>query len=260
MRFEIGRDKKRYYRRGVNLCPAHFHSSIELLYVITGEKRVILNGEERLLHAGELLLCAPYCVHLFPPEKTPSESIAITLRPEDCPEFYELCKTMTPSQPVVSDKEGELLKLMLMLETPENHLIDKGVIYMLLGLYATKTDFVKKARQGLSDVEQIAAYIEEGYARQLSLGEIAARFGYSRTYFSALFKRCFGVGFSEYLNSVRVTKSLPLLAKTNVSSVYLFVGFNSSQQYFLNFKKHFGCAPGEYFRRKSKQGTLEAEH
>lgn len=251
MRFEIGRDKKRYYRRGVNLCPAHFHASVELLYIVKGEKRVIVNGVEMLLRANEFILCPPYYVHIFPTEQTPCESIAVTLRPEDCPEFCELCKTMMPKDPVVEDTSGEILQLLLALEAPKNRLIDTGIIYTLLGIYATKTRFVKRnAERGASDVEKIAAYVEENYARPLTLGELATHFGYSRTYFSALFKRCFGMGMTEYINSVRVNKSLPLLKTVNASSVYLFVGFRSPQQYFLNFKRQFGCSPGAYFGSK----------
>ena len=58
---------------------------------------------------------------------------------------------------------------------------------------------------------------------------------------------------SEYVNTVRVNKSLKLLGKMNVQDIAFKVGFNSSQQYFLNFKKVFNSTPNNYAKTLSKQ-------
>ncbi|MDE5896915.1 MAG: AraC family transcriptional regulator, partial [Clostridia bacterium] len=93
-------------------------------------------------------------------------------------------------------------------------------------------------------------YIDEHYAESLTLAEAAGKFGYAPNYFSSLFKRYFRIGFAQYVNSVRVRKSIPLLKTQKASSVCYDCGFRSPQQYFLNFRKVFGCTPYEYLHDK----------
>ena len=46
-------------------CLSHFHSSIELLYMIEGSMTVILDGEEMLVRQGECLWCSSYLIHSY---------------------------------------------------------------------------------------------------------------------------------------------------------------------------------------------------
>lgn len=249
MFFESRRDKERFYKRGINVCRPHFHSSTEILYVVSGEKRAVVNDREYVLTSGEVLFCPCYHVHsFFSGEK---ESIVVTIKEEDCPEFYNLCQNQTPESLVIKDESGEILDSLTKLEKTTNDFVFTSVVYGVLGEFIEKVKFVKKTdRREKGFIDELYKYVNDNYARQISLGEVASVFGYSRTYFSALFRKNFGMGFSEYLNSVRVKKSLKLINFGNVSSVYLSVGFNSPQQYFLNFKKFYGISPKEYLKNK----------
>ena len=91
--------------------------------------------------------------------------------------------------------------------------------------------------------KEIAKYIDEAYDKPLTLSTLAARFGYSPNYFSWLFKQHFKTSFPQYLNRIRVRKSLPLLRTKKVYAVCYECGFNSPQQYYLHFKKFYGCSP-----------------
>ena len=46
-----------------DICAPHFHSSIELTYVLSGQLMGWVNGEEHALNAHELLLCPCYSLH-----------------------------------------------------------------------------------------------------------------------------------------------------------------------------------------------------
>jgi AraC-like DNA-binding protein len=54
---------------------------------------------------------------------------------------------------------------------------------------------------------------------------------------------------TAYINYVRVQKSTELLKTNQISAVYFLCGFKNPQQYFLNFKKYYGCTPKEYLTR-----------
>lgn len=246
MFFESERDKRAYFSKKDNVCGAHFHRSAELLYTLSGEKTAWLNGKKYTLTAGQLLFCPPYAIHTFPP-CTGSEQIVAAVPADYCGRFEKYCETHSPETPVLTDKDGTLLRLISSLEKAGNEVLFEGIVNCLFGIYMERVSFSPAKRiPERSQIQRIAEYIDEHYASPLSLGTLAAHFGYSSNYFSALFKKYFMTGVTQYINSVRVQKSIPLLKTQKISAVYFLCGFQSPQSYFLNFKKFFGCTPYEY--------------
>ena len=110
MFFESERDKRAYFSKKDNVCGAHFHRSAELLYTLSGEKTAWLNGKKYTLTAGQLLFCPPYAIHTFPP-CTGSEQIVAAVPADYCGRFEKYCETHSPETPVLTDKDGTLLRL-----------------------------------------------------------------------------------------------------------------------------------------------------
>ncbi len=251
MFFEAERDKSVYFSRRDHVCGAHFHRSVEILYILSGEKTAWLNGGKYVLTAGQVLFCLPYAVHMFPPAAD-SEQIVAAIPAEYCGRFEDFCKTHIPETPVTTDEDGSLLKLISALKKTDNDVLFEGLVNCLLGIYMKNTPFSPaKKTPDRSQIERIAEYIDKNYASSLSLGAVAAQFGYSANYFSSLFKKYFMTGFTQYVNSVRVQKSVPLLKTQKISAVYFLCGFQSPQQYFLNFRRFFGRTPNEYLHEKN---------
>ena len=65
MFYETHRDTQSFYNDGNNYCRAHFHRSVEFLYVIEGQKKVMIDNREYTLCANDLLVCPPFTVHTF---------------------------------------------------------------------------------------------------------------------------------------------------------------------------------------------------
>lgn len=253
MFFETGRDRTVYFSRRDNACGAHFHRSAELMYVLCGHKTALLNGREYTLSAGQILVCPPYAVHMFPPCPG-SEQIVAAVPADYCARFEKFCETHEAETPVFDDGDGSLLPLFSALEKAGNDVLCEGLTNCILGRYLERTAFRPARRPpDRSQVERIAVYIDEHYASPLSLSSLAGAFGYSPNYFSALFKKYFRTGVAQYVNSVRVQKSLPLLKTRKISAVYFLCGFRSPQQYFLNFRKFFGCTPYEYLHAQKSR-------
>ena len=251
MFFETHRDSQRYYHDGDNICLPHFHRSVEFLFVLKGEKQVFVDGKELLLRDNQLLVCPPYTLHAY--LQSSGRQIAATISSDFCVEFEQFCKVQNPQSFIVDDTDGEILRLMQQLQNPYNRTYLRGIVNCLLGLYQTKTTFSAKSNLGEKTlIIQIAEYIHENYAETLTLETLSKQFGYSRNYFSALFKKFFQTGVTQYINSVRVQKSIKLLRTQKISSVYALVGFQSPQQYFLNFKRFYGCTPKEYLRETQR--------
>lgn len=249
MYFEGHRDNKAYYTQEQdNYCQAHFHRSMEILLVTKGEKYAEVNGKSYVLHEGDALFCPPYAVHAFPPAEN-STQIVVTLLPEHCERFERFYQSREASSYLVHD-DGEIRRLIRALQNADNSFIQEGASAMLIGLFVRKTTFMPVNKKNALKIRQIADYITAHCTEQITLGTLANTFGYSPTYFSAMFKKAFYMTVPQYVNAVRIQKSLSLLKTHNVSSVYFLCGFNNPQQFFLHFKKIHGCTPYEYVKRK----------
>jgi AraC-like DNA-binding protein len=252
MFFETDRDKRAYFCKRDNVCAAHFHRSPEILYVLSGEKSVIVGGEKLILKENDLLLCPPYTAHAFMPSPNGEQFVA-AIPAEYCLRFEEYCRTHTPASYALSDEDGSFFKLFSALKEADNEVLYEGIINTIFGLYMKKSAFLPvKKTPDRSEVNKIAEYIDEHYAEELSLKRLAKTFGYSPNYFSTLFKKYFQAGVTQYINAVRVQKSLSFLKAQKISAVYFLCGFKSPQQYFLNFRRFFGCTPYEYLHAEQR--------
>ena len=99
----------------------------------------------------------------------------------------------------------------------------------------------------------ILAYIENNYAKKITLQDLADIIHISKEEFCRFFKRAMMCTAIEYLNNFRLNKSLELLMNTDLPIVHiaLDVGFSSASYYAEQFKRFTGHTPTE-FRRNCK--------
>ena len=93
-------------------------------------------------------------------------------------------------------------------------------------------------------------YIMENYNKNITLEDVCEAAGFSATYFSVMFKKETGEGFSKYLTRIRIEKAKELLRDTNmpVSEVCEKVGYNDRKHFTHTFHKITGVNPAEFRR------------
>ncbi len=96
--------------------------------------------------------------------------------------------------------------------------------------------------------QQVLDYIDSHYAESLTLESVAEYGGFSKYYFSRLFKDYSGYNFYDYLVMRRIKAAELLLTqpKMSITEVALQSGFTSISTFNRSFKKIKGCTPGEY--------------
>lgn len=96
--------------------------------------------------------------------------------------------------------------------------------------------------------EQIEGYIQTHYARDLSMQEVARVMNYSETYFCRLFKQCFKVNFSAYLNEFRIEQAKQMLIDSNATAkeIALACGYQDNSYFIRVFKRFTGMTPVDY--------------
>jgi len=96
--------------------------------------------------------------------------------------------------------------------------------------------------------EDISAFIDQHYMKELSMKNAASAMNYSDAYFCKLFKQCFHVNFSTYLNEYRIRKAQSMMEnpRINIKDIGLACGYTDSNYFSRVFKRITGLTPTEY--------------
>lgn len=97
-------------------------------------------------------------------------------------------------------------------------------------------------------VKLAKAYVNEHYHEAVTMEDVAAWTGLNSAYFSSLFKKSEGIGFTEYLTQVRLTKAKAYLVETslNLAEIAAKVGYTDAKYFSKVFIKNVGIRPAEY--------------
>ena len=95
---------------------------------------------------------------------------------------------------------------------------------------------------------EMYAFIENHYREDISMQDAAAVLRYSDAYFCKLFKQCFKVNFSTYLNEFRVQKARQLMtdSRLNLKDISAACGYSDANYFTKVFKRITGKTPSEY--------------
>ena len=121
-----------------------------------------------------------------------------------------------------------------------------GLCHVLKNKHKTYKDHV---------VSSVQKYIGSHLEDRLTLNDVAAVFGLSPNYLSALFKKNCGIGFSEYITQKKITlaKSLLLEQGMKVYEVADCLGFESAFYFSKVFKKVEGMSPRDFIQSRTSQ-------
>ncbi|WP_127583015.1 response regulator transcription factor [Paenibacillus koleovorans] len=99
-------------------------------------------------------------------------------------------------------------------------------------------------------------YIEEHYEEKLKLEDVAQFLYMNPNYFSSVFKREMGLSFVDYVNELRIRKSMHLLLDTDekVFEVSIQVGYNNFSYFNKLFKRMNGVTPQAYREQGRRSG------
>ena len=91
-------------------------------------------------------------------------------------------------------------------------------------------------------------YIQQNFAKKITLGELADACGVSVYHFIRLFKRSQNCTPHEYIIGVRLRQGVHLLLTTTlpVSEIAVMVGFHSASHFSSCFKANYGMTPQQY--------------
>jgi AraC family transcriptional regulator of adaptative response / methylphosphotriester-DNA alkyltransferase methyltransferase len=115
-------------------------------------------------------------------------------------------------------------------------------------------------RHRTSLFEEATAIVDEDFASELSLDEIARRVASSRRQLQRSYAEIGRTTFREHLTAVRMERAAEMLAGRGltVREVARRVGYRQPAQFAKAFRRHHGVSPSAYRGRRSLHGGVPA--
>ncbi len=101
-----------------------------------------------------------------------------------------------------------------------------------------------------NSLRRAKAYIDQNYATELKISEVAKQAGVSTSQLQRIFRDALGMTYSAYLTTIRMQKAKELLASTDrpITEIAFEIGYNDSNYFSTAFRKHEGISPSQYRR------------
>ncbi len=264
----------------------HSHRFMEINYILEGDFINIIEGQEILMHKGDICVLPPfifhsmdivsrdieirknsYAIHLFINTSSigeffadiTNESFAKFINGVVNNESHRKFALLRCNDPSVSEWITKLLYYSTQLcnknSTPENLVLSSHLAHTfiaeMLNPERYSLSFSNSFAGASSSTNDIIGYISENF-RTVTLENVAEKFNYSFSYTSKLIKQRTGLGFSKMLSNIRLEKTCELLKNTDypVQDIASKCGYNNTEHFHRSFKAKYGVTPSNYREKK----------
>lgn len=250
--------------------PPHWHNTMEIIMPTENTYMVECGNQTTNLQENDIILICPGCIHtlyaptsgrriIFQPDinqlrfMKDIESLLTmispfsVITPEDFPSIHERIRQLlieikdeyqntmfSFSETLIYSKVLEILSLIGRNNVPQTQSHVKGMLI-------EQEEYVEK-------FNKICEYISIHCSEDLDLDTIASMSGFSKFYFSRLFKQFTNITFYKYVNQKRIEKAAKLLTepKNSITDIAINCGFSSISSFIRMFKIIKGCTPTEF--------------
>ncbi len=235
---------------GTSDVEPHWHQSVEILVALNDEVYALVNGEERVLHPGEICIADCFDIHSF---NSYGKDVFVTILPyEVLTDYLKLKGKRRLAASFLTDPTQcrELFAALIKLDEAQNSpLLLQGYANVVMGLAVNAVGLKTTADADVGLMQKILNYLEEHYHAEVTLGTLAAKFGYSKYYFSRMFNRFFKFSLNEYMARLRIRRFIAAMQENKQADMIgtaLDCGFGSFQTFYRCFKQYYGTSPKKY--------------
>ena len=231
----------------------HFHKNLELIYVVKGSVKCIINNTEYILNKGDYGLSLPYDIHSYIPNTDTIYWVGVFsedyvrlfanhIRGKSAQGFAFKC----------SEGTNHLLQSTLICEDAPSIYILKACLYAICDAYLSAINLSEDINDKKINIILIAQYVSENHTKNITLKDISKLLGYDYNYVSRYFHTAFNMSFTNFLNIYRLETAIRLLEETDkkITDIALESGFQSVRSFNNSFRLKFGISPSEYKRNR----------
>lgn len=254
----------------------HQHPRCEIMYVVDGTCRIVLESETLSLHSKQLVfLDADVWHRLEIPPNTPCTLLNLEFvcgekqarvdlqeiaRQE--PAFRRFLDRRAPWLCLFDPgKLGYALKDLIseLSEQPAKSPYLLELLFSRVFVELSRCTPANVRESGILYLNKAKRYIADNLCEDLNVKKIAAYVGINHSYLQTLFSKHIGCGLMAYVSRQRMDRASFLLKNSSMSitDIAFHIGFNSRQHFSYTFEKRFGMSPKQY--RKLHEQNLSAD-
>ncbi len=257
--------------------PLHWHPAVEIIIPLIGDYQLTIQNHEIHLDPGEILWISPGVLHTIAEPEAGGQRLILLFEPTIMQQFEDLSILMPFLAPykkisqenfaTVHQQLQDILRNILSIEYESSPLKNVEIYTELIRFTAklgnvvlerfkqqnelhnsadTQEESLTQANVGV--IYECCQYIRTNSRKDLTLDHLAQKAGFSKFYFSRLFKDLAGMSFIDYLKSCRIRDVELLLADPEISitDAAITAGFNSLSTFNRVFKEMKKITPLEF--------------
>lgn len=254
--------------------PEHTHNYVEVIYMCSGQTRHLINGEEVILHQGELLFLSQKAIQEIDASGMNDIGVNFIILPEF---FDQSLKMMGEEQSPLRDfiigclrgedgnnigflhfKVADVLPVQNLVENliwtliynqPNKRSINQFTMGLLFLQLLNHTDKVVTGKEQTEEdvILTILRFVEEHY-KDGELTELAQNLHYDLYWLSRMIKKRTGKTYTELVQQKRMQQAAFLLRSTDmaVADVGNAVGYDNLSYFYKIFRREYGMSPKHY--------------
>lgn len=263
--------------------PRHRHDFVELVFVLSGKCRHLLDGHEVIHVAGDFSIVPPDLPHeLFADDEcvcltvkirknnfrqnffgimTGNSLLSSYFTQVSANPYYHFALTLHSGEDpffryLVLQMYAQLLDAKVYHEIIIESLLAAVFVYLLQN-YQDSAEFLTSDSVNRTRIIMILNFIFENY-QYITLRETARHFYLSVPYLSTMLHRETGQTFTQLLKDYKLQQAARMLRSDHkkLDLICEAIGYHNTAQFIRSFKEKFGVTPGQY-RKSYHQKTTE---
>ncbi|RCW74798.1 AraC family transcriptional regulator [Saliterribacillus persicus] len=242
----------------------HYHGFYQLLYVLEGDGKIILNGKSDSFSLDHVAMITPNCSHAILSDNRltilvlafDDERIDPMYKKDLLDKQFKNTKLLELS-PFDSSAVRHILRTMLYETSNEGPMKEAAIrIYLseLLLKLARSEDQTDSVDANSLRAERLKKFIDSHYFEFMRAEDLAQKLQMSTRHMNNIFKENYHLTPMQYLTHVRVELAKKLLTESDkdIASICFEVGFESVSTFYRSFKQATSISPHK-FRTGQKQ-------
>ena len=253
----------------------HWHTEIEIHYIVKGNGSFFIDDNEYNVSQGDIVYIGSKLIHsgksvnndLLAVCYIIDSSYLLSLNSDNLTDRFisELLNTKI-SKPVIHTSDMGYNYIKQVLNNIDYCAEQKSIIHQLeikkylydffIQLYKNNYFVLNSTTDSIRCtpiIKKSIRYIQNNMASKLSIDEIASHVGLSTSYFMKMFKQNTKMTCVEYIKSLRLDKATSLLLETNdnILEIAQNCGYSNLSLFNRDFKKAFEITPSQYRKKFS---------
>ena len=231
----------------------HLHDFSEIIYIKKGVGSITVNGKQIRLREKQFAWIPPNFIHEY--HLTDTESVCAVFSNDLIPLFFRASNNRSLIvSPINAYELSDVLEVFYEL-VHDHYLTLSGYLNLIAAKVIEQSEFEDSEHIHSESLQKIIMYVSSHYTEDITLRQLAKKFGYHEKYLSQSLHALTGMHFTQFLSFYRIEHAKMLLTNqkaSNITDIAFQSGFSATNTFNRTFKKIVGVTPLEYKKTHTK--------